>query len=45
VAGLRARDNHIAPVVLFTEPLLTELLTPAYGRALLQVPRGSRRIV
>ncbi|MEV4512355.1 SMI1/KNR4 family protein [Dactylosporangium sp. NPDC049525] len=33
-------DNHIAPVVLYTDPLLTELLMPPRGRALLEVPRG-----
>lgn len=33
-------DCHIAPVVLFTEPLLAEMITPAYGRALLETPRG-----
>lgn len=33
-------EDHIAPVVLFTEPLLAELITPGRGRALLSVPRG-----
>lgn len=33
-------DNHIAPVVLFVEPLLIDLITPARGRALLETPRA-----
>jgi hypothetical protein len=33
-------DCHIAPVVLFTDPLLTEMITPERGRELLRTPRG-----
>ncbi|MGC9666002.1 SMI1/KNR4 family protein [Planosporangium sp. 12N6] len=33
-------DCHIAPVVLFTEPLLAKVLTPDRGRDLLRIPRG-----
>jgi hypothetical protein len=33
-------DNHIAPVVLFTEPLLAEMITASRGRELLGIPRG-----
>ena len=33
-------DCHIAPVVLFTQPLLAEMITPTRGHDLLGIPRG-----
>jgi hypothetical protein len=33
-------DNHLAPVILFTDPLLAQMITPDRGRELLQIPRG-----
>ncbi|MEH1163883.1 SMI1/KNR4 family protein [Micromonospora sp. CPCC 205539] len=32
--------GHIAPVVLFTDPLLAAMITPTRGRELLRIPRG-----
>jgi hypothetical protein len=32
--------NHIAPVVLFADPVLIEMITPDRGRELLATPRG-----
>ncbi|HET8659968.1 MAG TPA: SMI1/KNR4 family protein [Micromonosporaceae bacterium] len=33
-------DNHIAPVVLFAEPILAQIITPERGREILATPRG-----
>jgi hypothetical protein len=33
-------DNHIAPIALFADPILAELLTPERGRDILATPRG-----
>jgi hypothetical protein len=33
-------ETHIAPVVLFADPILAQMITPERGRAILSVPRG-----
>ncbi|TDC66740.1 SMI1/KNR4 family protein, partial [Streptomyces hainanensis] len=41
MAGWRpVGENHVAPVVLLAEPVLSELITPDRGRELLAQPRG-----
>lgn len=34
-------DNHVAPVVLFADPVLAQMITPERGRSLLAVPRAA----
>jgi len=33
-------ENHIAPVVLFADPVLAKMITPERGREILAMPRG-----
>jgi hypothetical protein len=33
-------EDHIAPVVLFADPVLAEMLTPERGREILSMRRG-----
>jgi hypothetical protein len=33
-------DDHVAPISLFADPVLAELITPSRGREILSTPRG-----